>query len=57
MMEHGNNRGEVVVKAGATEANAIGFVSAGPLDGGIAGVMGGGDSAASTLMGNAAQRK
>jgi hypothetical protein len=42
--------------AGATKANAVGFVSTGPYDGGIAGAMGGGMAPASSLLGKKAAK-
>jgi hypothetical protein len=57
LLELGNVKGDIVVSAGATAANSIGFVSTGPFDGGIAGVMGAGHSAASTIMGKATAGK
>lgn len=57
LLELGNARGDIVVSAGATVANSLGFVSTGPFDGGVAGVMGGGQSPASTLIGKATAGK
>lgn len=57
LLEIGNGRGDIVVSAGATQTNAVGFVSTGPYDGGVAGTMGGGLKAASTLLGSKTEGK
>jgi hypothetical protein len=47
-----NGRGAIVVEAGADSKTGRGRVSAGPYDAGVAGTMGGGMKAASSIMGS-----
>jgi hypothetical protein len=50
-LEFTNGNGSIVVQAGATPANRLGFVSTGPFDGGVAARQGNGAMPASTLVG------
>ena len=50
-LEFSNGGGGIVVEAGTTQANRLGFVSTGPFDGGVAGRQGNNAMPASTLVG------
>jgi hypothetical protein len=57
LLQLGNGNGDIVVNAGTTAGQGVGFVSTGPFDAGVAGVLGDGFSAASSLLGKATQKK
>ena len=50
-LEFTNGSGSIVVQAGTTQTNRLGFVSTGPFDGGVAARQGNGAMPASTLVG------